>query len=754
MPLEITANGQGRLIIEPAWPIFSEDEYAAQAEDQDKRRDMLEELAERIEKFKESFTGEGDAADKHRLTLEETLKKIQEQAAGAFAIGSNSAMEAQNIFNTKNLLNAIALDYEEKADQLMAENIATGGSQPLIQTLIRALQEIALIATQVVQGGSLAAHAALQSNMNSRTPIGAPPSMMPPMLSQMGGGMGGWGMAPGIPASYQDPGFYGMTGTNSPMMYGGGDMYTGQPGSLITSLANTAPTMASSYGSSPGGAGQIFQQAASALTAGIAGAAAAFGDAIESTPLGDYAAPLPESVPEASGDGDGADAPAGGDGGGTPDEGQGQESRPAGGAPGGGGGGRPDGGESTRFAPTQDEAEPAEEVPDAPVSDSEPEPEPAPAPEPEVPPVPEMETTSEGGPTGSYIRGSGSIGVDTPVGRFGVDGSGSIETNLTSGEARPATATTAGAPAAPAAPSANVAGPAATTAPGVAASGIAGSGHSGLVAPSVYGDDDRPARRGGKHAKPDQGETLDKNGGVDEETTPTPTGTAHQAATAFAAYRRYDSDLPLAALATDDLVIIASPFLFGLPPTDGDELPDGVVPLALTGAINPQFFIDWAGCADPGLVLQVARETGDLPDGDLYVYGDIYAPAGTLTPVDAARRAITSNEVRAISDDVNPGEGWKNLPAVDDGDVELTVEGLTRLWEVPGPDVADATEAAGSVKSRMWIDERDPSNVLASTWWLVIAARELVDCGRREAAAQLAWFAVTALPSPNQSDAA
>lgn len=813
MPVSMTVSGEVSALITPYWPAdnMNEDAMATlsgrlldKSTAEQTRADGLRSLIDdagsigtgsTVDAFIEAKTNDLNAA-------EAAAAKLANQASGA-------AMAAQNIFNTKNLLNSIGIDGQAKLDASTAAamgSAATGNAAGALSFEAIKAQISAQVqaATQMVAGGFAAANQQLNQNIQAGTAVSAAPALMPPALSQGLNGAAGWGAVPGMPSQFAGSGFYGnydtsaygsmgMTGMGNPMMsgmenmggagvsYGAGAfgnagmsagtyMGTGasydpsQPGSLINTLINNAPAVATLAQTGMAVGNQAFQhlqQAAAVVTAGFGGALGAYDDG--STPgtgltSGDVTGAINSAessahsavssaadsargaVPASLSTGSGASAgtstgvsPAAPEADSTQDsasdaeatrEVEEREKATA---------------EALSSGPdSTEENTPAEDEP----ADKEQEPaEPEPAPEPEVaaevvdPPEDSAPATPNAGGTAPTTT---SISADYSVsaGPDGIDGDVSTSLTSASPEASPdvATHTTSAAHDVATHTTAATAPAAAVPATAGVPSAPAPAGMSGFIAPtSGLAETARPTTPAATGPDPEADRVLDTFGRTTRRAI-------RQLATAADAYG--EVPMALAVLSPGRSVLVTADF-FGFPSRTTGALPSGVIPLTAVDGIPESFFAAWIGAADPAYVLAEAARAG-------------YIDPQTIVAVDRDPERLLPEGVevisRALLDRVTGLPAAANLldhvvGVPESTDLPGLITHLAAAWKLPLEADLTAAEMAEAAVHRRWLARRGDEVLPASVWWLILSATDALVAGDLTYA-RAALAAVLALPTP------
>lgn len=693
MPVSMNATAEGQAVIEAYWPHgMNEDTYGEISQNRLDRATRLDEAIHDLENDHTLIDGAstGATSDAIKASVANQIANFTRDADNARAIAAATAMESQNIFNTKNLLNAIAADYQGKWDQLTAENIATGGTQPMIQQAIEALRTIATVAAQVVAGGFGAAHQEITAQMQARNAMTAAPAMMPPALDSTSM-YGGWGACPSIPTQYQTPSFFGSP-SSSPMMYGD---YGGGVGGLLSSLANAAPQMQAaggqaglsdaspgSYGTAgitgpttggaTGGGGEAntpwahLTQAAAAVTAGISGAANALGEALQDGPIADHAESFASS--DTHTDTTGGDGAGGGG---------------MGGVPRGGGG---DNGEATHQVTPVNEPDGDDE-----------------------PPVEvTTETTQDTASGAPGLRITGSLNAE-------------LSTQLTAGAAATATASFAGPSVAP-----------------------AGGGFTGGFAgyPAVV-DTSSLTRNPSSPSRPSSWQpsgTMVINRAKDTgDTADKPAATPHPEPTDPVVKGRMGlshlpEGTPAAVAVYDDKLIVGSGPVLGMPLDPDHTYSPAMIPLALSG-VSEAFMRTWLGYRHPDMVLTAAVADGEIPTPDTIV---------AVNCAGGGEGAVTYTTPLADTTKPAGGSQWPRVDAADVGEIARRARDISHCPDLSGQTVGNVV---GAVNHRMWEDTAPTDLLLAVSWWALFMVDTAQTHGQAEYAESLAWL-IMRLPTP------
>ena len=304
MPVEINLfSPEINTVIAPAWPTANEQGYAdyansaysaSQAQAENARR--MNEVASRIPEV-----ATGAMADATYANYAARSDDMHSQSLSLDARASASAMNAQSIFNTKNMLNTLGADAQAQIEAATAAQMASAATGSVSGTVSLEAAKQGILANlsaavQMVGAGFSAANEQLNKNIAMSQSVSTPPQFMVPSLPPVGNASG-WGAMSGLPPAYSGQDFLGgyAGGYGSPLMNAGSmpgmasaypqgynmaamPTYDGTPGSLINVLLANAPAVAQLAQVALGVGSQVFnqfQQAASVFTAGVAGAAGA-----------------------------------------------------------------------------------------------------------------------------------------------------------------------------------------------------------------------------------------------------------------------------------------------------------------------------------------------------------------------------------------------------------------------------------------------------------------------------------------------
>ena len=304
MPVEINLfSPEINTVIAPAWPTANEQGYAdyansayaaSQAQAENARR--MNEVASRIPEV-----ATGAMADANYANYAARSDDMHSQSLSLDARASASAMNAQSIFNTKNMLNTLGADAQAQIEAATAAQMASAATGSVSGTVSLEAAKQGILANlsaavQMVGAGFSAANEQLNKNIAMSQSVSTPPQFMVPSLPSVGNASG-WGAMSGLPPAYSGQDFLGgyAGGYGSPLMNAGSmpgmasaypqgynmaamPTYDGTPGSLINVLLANAPAVAQLAQVALGVGSQVFnqfQQAASVFTAGVAGAAGA-----------------------------------------------------------------------------------------------------------------------------------------------------------------------------------------------------------------------------------------------------------------------------------------------------------------------------------------------------------------------------------------------------------------------------------------------------------------------------------------------
>lgn len=735
MSVEISGSlsVEARALIEPHWPdpARKEEDMAEAAGNWHTWAENVRAAAEELGATRSdmSSAGKGDMLDSLQSSTGNSGDEFLTQADAAEATAQNTAANAQNLYNTRNILNAIGQDYDDKYAQLVAANMATGGNQEMIAVGKQQLMDLANAATALTSGAYDMSSKQLNQQAVQGMPMSAPPSsMMAPLPST--------GVMPSLPPAY----------SASPMMMGNPAMAAdqSQPGSLIGGLLNQAPQLIDMARNTPIGQavegliGKFEQQVAGVINpdsveAGSPQEAARQQLGIPGTfnppsglkaegamRLGDFTAEGSVEAGRApSLEVSGPDTDTSGE--------SGSGSMPRGGVPAGGSGGGssapqthdavpPSGGdEETPGEEPTDEETPAEETKPEPAAEqpaAEPAAEPA-ATEPEAAPDSEPLPPAEANTQASGFHASAQGEIHLSAGEAGIQGQ---SLNAT---------------AAPAAAAAPVGG------------GFMPMGAMGAM--GAAGNQSQAAEY--KRAK-----------GEVHATTPTtgvaPATVAPDADEALAGFHpdvarlmrvaARVGDVPLAAalLSTGEIVYTTADSL-GFP-ASVDRVPDGAIPLAVVARMAPRFFADWAGAADPASVLLLARATGMVGEIERMISVGRQPGLPELPEIVETVTPSTLSRITAVGAG-EPASSWRQVTSDDARDI---VPMLAESWGLNTVEVSEE-QARAAMSGCRWQrrdDSQAGSAVPATAMWLVRLAQETDNEVLRNAATYLALM----LPRPER----
>lgn len=798
MTVEMTSLPDAVDIIAPYWPTdVDEDAYGQLAESRLERSRTTEGYADDLNRHGQTLAASdnsGQTVMSLGASIEIKSGKLRESAARAAAEAENAALSAQNIFNTKNMLNALAADYQAGHEALTAASISGGGTQMQIEAARAQLKQQAQMAAGMIDGGFQMAHSQLTGATVAGTPMGAAPSMMPPTMPSSAGTMPGWGTVPSV-TSPQLAGMPGMAGGQQMTgMQGAG----AQPGSLIGHMMQMAPTLMEHVANSPvgqaiDGIGQRFEQAAAAAITGESAEGGAqpgglgsllpgFGSASGSgeAQLGDYRATGSFDAQGSSLTVDG-DITRDGD-----DSGSGAGGRGMGGAPAAGGGSGSSGSSGSSPSTAADDVaeaveeavEDAEDVAEDVVDEA------TGAGEPTEPPADVVEEVNEGplppseaettttSSDASYARAN--IDIETPnLSAYGEASIGEVPaeapadtapssasdatTETTSDRGATATTSAPAAAAAPAAAGGAMGGGAsggmmpvgAMGAMGAAAGAQSSSSSTGAGGPLVGSSTLQPrdvASAVDAKAAREAAELTDKTDGLLDFFDESVAGCIRIAAR-LSRDIGPDASMGVARL-VDGTYVYSTADMLGMPGPD-DSVPTGALPLGL--ALQPEaadmFHIDWAGADDPAALLLMAASTGLIGEIESLICVN---RDSSLPPLDKCEIIAPTMVATATPAPADTG-AMADWPRIVDGDdvVADAVAGLVDEWNLA--DVEATTADFRSLMADQRWDERptdDPSAPLAaSVMWLVSAARDAVDEGNMLYASVAALRALLLTPA-------
>lgn len=304
MPVEINLfSPEINMIVAPAWPTADEQGYANYANStysaSQAQADNAARMASVAGRIPDVATG--DAADANYAAYTARAQDMQSQSMSLDARASAASMNAQSIFNTKNMLNALGADAQAQIEAATAAQMASSATGSVTGTVSLEAAKQGIMgnlaaAVQMIGAGFAAANEQLNQNIAMSQPVTNAPMFMPPSLPAVGNNTG-WGAMPGLPSAYSGQDFLGSYagGYGSPLMnaasmpgmesaypqgYNMAAMptYDGTPGSLMNVLLANAPAAAQLAQVALGVGSQVFnqfQQAAAVFTAGVAGATGA-----------------------------------------------------------------------------------------------------------------------------------------------------------------------------------------------------------------------------------------------------------------------------------------------------------------------------------------------------------------------------------------------------------------------------------------------------------------------------------------------
>src|SRR5699024_6812646 len=176
---------------------------------------------------------EGQTSDAIQARFSMSADQHSARATADFNRATNAAVSGQNLYNTRNMLNALATDFQATWESLTAANMATGGTQPAISAAMASLKAQTESAAAMVGSGFEAAHQTLKEGISKGSELLSAPSFMPPTMPTAGD-FGGWGTVPGASPQFANAmgGGMGMGG------------FDGSPGSLIGTMLSNAPLIA------------------------------------------------------------------------------------------------------------------------------------------------------------------------------------------------------------------------------------------------------------------------------------------------------------------------------------------------------------------------------------------------------------------------------------------------------------------------------------------------------------------------------
>src|SRR5699024_7475677 len=144
MPVPITPLPDGRAIIEKFWPSdqLAEESYISLADELSDRSLDHETAAEEVIAARSGVQGhsEGQTSDAIQARFSMSADQHSARATADFNRATNAAVSGQNLYNTRNMLNALATDFQATWEPLTAANMATGGTQPAISAAMASLK--------------------------------------------------------------------------------------------------------------------------------------------------------------------------------------------------------------------------------------------------------------------------------------------------------------------------------------------------------------------------------------------------------------------------------------------------------------------------------------------------------------------------------------------------------------------------------------------------------------------------------------
>ena len=773
MAVEITTLPEGLDIIAPYWPEnLDEDVYGQTADERMQKSVTTATNAGIVDQTRQSIAAsenEGQTISALDASLTLRVGRLGEFSTRYAAQATSLAMDAQNIFNTKNMLNAIAADYQAGHEALTAASISGGGTQAQIEAARAQLKQQAQMAAAMVGGGFQMAHQELTQAAANGQMLNAAPSMMPPTMPMSAGTMPGWGGVPSV-TNPQLAGMPGMQGGQQMMgMQGAGS----QPGSLIGHAMQMAPTLMQHVANSPigqaiDGLGQRFEEAAAAVISGeqpeggqptgLGSLLPGFGQASGSgeAQLGDYRATGSFDAQGSSltvdgditrdGDSDGASGSGGG-------------GRGMGGVPSSGGSG---GGGSTSSVPGSVEEAVDEAVDDAEeaaadVAEAVEQARADAADDVEVevvnePPITDAETATTAAEESASARAS--IDIETPgLAAYGeaeasYGAPADAETSTTASDATTettsdrGTATTAApAPAPAAAPAAAPsAGGGSPMMGGMMPMGAMGAmGAMGQQAPSKGAAADAPTMSAGALQARELTDVLSAQAAAEaaeaateatdsllEHFDPSVADAVRVAARLFTVTGT-DTQVGVGRLA-DGTFVYATPDMFGMPASD-DPVPAGAVPLAAVMPMSsPLFFADWAGAEDPAGILLLAADAGLIGELDSVV---CINRDPELPPL-ANTEVVPPSMVASATPTPIDNDAIATWPSIDESDVDELISMATEMWGLDDAEGVTAEDLRGLMAAQRW-DQRPvdaPTAPLAASMsWLVAEARDAAKRG-------------------------
>jgi hypothetical protein len=191
-----------------------------------------------------------------------------------------------------------------------------------------------------------------------------------------------------------------------------------------------------------------------------------------------------------------------------------------------------------------------------------------------------------------------------------------------------------------------------------------------------------------------------------------------------------ESGSPLAlAVVNAGLSVYCTADALGFPDarTAAAQLPDGVVPLSsMVGVAHAgEFAAKWTGANDAASVLALAARDGVINPKAIYALDrdpEIPLPAG----VEVVSRATVAGVTPA---DCSVPLVDSLLPAAEGTDLISRITELAGIWELPLDEDLSAEEASEYVVKHRWDDRQARPVLVATIWWLLLAAVEALVAG-------------------------
>lgn len=746
MPIEMMPIPRGQAMIAAFWPPehLNEDAYAAASQNEMSIGSMI---GESIGNITKALTGVGSTSTGATSSALQgayggNIDVLTQQQGIHNANAGNLAMQSQNLFNTKNLLNIIAWEainlLQGLATALLGNPITAMG-YPAAEAMVNAQAQG--MAGMVGNGYNATANM-LGQGMGTGNMLNGIPGTMPgamtsgmgyPMMGQPAESYGGyapqmsWGAQPGIPQQLQN-----MVMGQTPLVPA--PYAPGQTGSVIDGLMQVAPQIAAQGNEAAQQAINQVHEAAQNLTR-----AAAQALNIDPAQFGVDDARLDENDAAAAKEAqDKGLIPA--DDGAAGDAGEGDDKPQQGGTP-------------PPVAPNQGQgdgdkvaAQEADDPDDGGASTE--------------PPT----DRSEAGEKKADWGLTGELRLDTPFGDARIFGGAEAGTQLSSAGAPvldtpgqhastvgQTTTTVSGAGAAPAGAMPMGAMPLGAAAP------VAGQSHSKSALPPLpVTDADRAHDRSvvDQIAAGDLASGIDtsERAAADDELIHTLSERAQGGARVVAQLltAHEDAGCPVenvaVAMYADRDPIYNTSDVLGLS-SETVALPKGT-PLMAEIASNlsqqvdtAKFLADWIGYSDPALVLALAAECQIIPAPDVIV---TTAPENDTVPLRGVEY-MSTDLARRITPVGKVEDPLGHLRMVQEGDVTDVVSAIRREWN--DPEQFTAAQCRKALSSRRWTEATNPQAQVATVWWMAAEAVEALENKRVDQARRLAML-MLALPDP------